>query len=33
MKKTHELSNKNVIMETKEKSVIKIRTLLENPLL
>ena len=24
MKKTHELSNKNVIMETKEKSVIKI---------
>lgn len=33
MKKTHELSNKNVIMETKEKNVIKIRTLLENPLL
>ena len=33
MKKTHELSNKNVIMETKEENVIKIRTLLENPLL
>ena len=33
MEKTHELSNKNVIMETKEENIIKIRTLLENPLL
>lgn len=31
-RKTHELPNKSVIMETKARDVIKIGTLLENPL-